>query len=158
MPTASEVALAAFCSRLEGKERNYITSISMKYLLLRCVGRRADSVRVDSGCEILDVSEDHIGGFAIKAFILATAFGRDMGCKAGVDDDVFFACVVLDGNAADDFEAVAEVDLLGDAAKRVVKLGKRECFLCDVTERLVEAFFYVSIHVQYYFLSRKTYS
>lgn len=147
MPTAREVALAAFCSCLEGKESNYITSISMKYLLLRCVGRRADSVRINSGCEVFDVSENHIGWLAVKAFILAAAFGRDMGCKAGVDDDVFFACVVLDENAADDFEAVAKMDLLGDAAKRVVELGKGECFLCDVAERLAKAFFEVSIHL-----------
>lgn len=117
MPAARQIALASLRRRLERKQRDNIARIGMKHLLLRRVCRRSDLVRVDCRRQVLDVREHHVGGLAVKGAVLAAAGRRDVRGEAGVDDDVFLARVPLDGDAANDFEAVTVVDLLGDLAQ-----------------------------------------
>ena len=61
--------------------------------------------------------EDYIGGFPVQAVVLPAADGRDVRGEAGVDSDVVFSRVRLDTQAAEDEEAVASVELAGEAAE-----------------------------------------
>lgn len=64
--------------------------------------------------------------------VLSAVDGGDVRGEAGIDDNVLFARVGGDGEAADDFEAVAVMELVGYLAEGVVQVGEGEGFLGDV--------------------------
>ncbi len=68
-----------------------------------------------------------------------------MRCNAGVNYDIFLAGILGDGNAAYDFEAVAVVQLVGDAAEGGVKIGKRKGVLVDFSKSFAQPYGFVSL-------------
>jgi hypothetical protein len=138
MPATREIALPALSRLPERKQGNDIPRIRVKDLLLRRVRRRADAPRVDLGGQVLDVREDDVGGLAIVLRVLARAERRDVRGQTGVDDDVLLARVLVHGDAADDLEAVAVVDVARDGAQGGVEVGEGEGLLGDLAEGLVQ--------------------
>lgn len=99
------------------KQRHHIPRVRVKHLLLRRVRRRANPALIRRRAEVFDVVEHHVRRRVVESGILPAADGRDVGRDAGVDGEVFFACVAVDGEAAEDFEAVAVVEFLGYGAE-----------------------------------------
>lgn len=60
-----------------------------------------------------------------------------MGGEAGVDDDVVFAGVGGDGDATEDGEAAAAVNVFADLVKSWGESGEGECGRGDEAEGLV---------------------
>ncbi len=139
VPAAGEVALAALGRLGERKQRDNVADVGVEDLLLRRVRRRANLVRVDRRRQVLDVREGDVGRLAGKVVVLAAAGRRDVRGEPRVDDDVFLARVALDGDAADDLEAVPAVNLARHVPQDGVQRGQRKGVLRNVAERLSEA-------------------
>lgn len=107
MPAAGQEALAALFRLAQGKQGYHISGIGVEDLLVGCVRRRPNLMRINLLGKILDVRENDISWLPVVLVILAAADGRDVGCDAGVDYHVLLATVVIDRYALDDFETVA---------------------------------------------------
>jgi hypothetical protein len=59
--------------------------------------------------------------------------------ETGINDDVLLPRVLVYGNAADDPEAVAVVDIVGDGAECGVQAREREGFLGDISQWSLKA-------------------
>lgn len=59
--------------------------------------------------------------------ILPAEHAAIVGCQPDVDDHVFLPGVFVDGDASEERESVAGVDVLGCAAQDGVEAGEGEC-------------------------------
>jgi hypothetical protein len=84
--------------------------------------------------QVFDVRQHHIGRLALELGVLPATDAGYVGCETSIDDDIFNSGVASDGNAADDFEAMAEVDFTRDVTERGVKFGPGEGLLRDLSE------------------------
>lgn len=80
----------------------------MVHLAICRIRRRADLPFGSGGREIFDVHHD--GAISVLDGPEATDVGRD----SGVDEVVFLDCVGSDGDGAEDEEATAGVEFLGE--------------------------------------------
>lgn len=147
MPAARQEALSTLFGLSQRKQGNYITSISMKDLLISSVRRSTNLVRINLVAQIFDVRKYNIGRLAVDLMVLATSDGRNVRSNSSINNDVFLTSVIVDGDTANDFESVAEVYFLGNFAKGVVKLGERECFLGDVSDAQLQCYFNQNVNV-----------
>ena len=146
-PAAGQLALPALRGRAERKQRDDIPRVGVEHLLIGRVGRGADALPVPLvAAEVLDVVQHDVGRLAVELVVLAPAQRRDVRRDAGVDDEVFFPGVLVDGEAAEDLEAVAEVEFPGDGAQFRVQGGQGEGVLADVADGFVECCIRISIH------------
>lgn len=82
--------------------------------------------------------EYHIRGLAFELLVLAASDGRHVRRDAGVHDDVVFAFVLPHRQAAEYFEATAEMDLLGNATQDGMEGRQGKCLLVDVAQWLLQ--------------------
>ena len=140
MPAAGQETLSTFLGLSQRKQGNHIASISVKDLLISGVRRGTNLLRVDLVAQIFDMRKYDIGGLAVDLVVLTTSDWRNVRSNASVNNNVFLTGVVVDGHTAHNFESVAEMYLLGDFAKSVVKFGERECLLRDVSNTQVQCY------------------
>ena len=97
----------------------------MENLLLRRVCGRANACSVlDRGAQVFDMGEHDICGMPVVLVVLPASHGSDVRGQAGVENDVLFGRMGGHGESANDFEAMAAVELVGDGAKSVMESGK----------------------------------
>lgn len=138
-PATGQLTLSAFRRGAEREQRNDIALIGMENLLISRVRRGANALFITTRCaEILDVVHDDVSRLALELDILSPSYWSDMRREAGVDDDVFFPGVLVDGEAAEDSESVAVVEVLGDVSQCCVQVGEREGVLVDVADGFIQ--------------------
>lgn len=135
-PAARQVALAALGRGLQREQRDDVARVRVEDLLLRRVRGGADAVRVELLGQVLDVGEGDVGRSALVGAVLAAADRGHVGGEADVDDDVLLARVAVDGDAPDDLEAVAAVELARDGAEGGVQGAEGECLPADLPQVL----------------------
>lgn len=74
---------------------------------MRCVG----CIR-----EVLDMCENNISRFAIVYVVLSPADSSYVRGNTAINYNVFFPGIFVHGDAADDFEAVTIVDVVGNGS------------------------------------------
>lgn len=79
----------------------------MEHLLIRCIGRASDGAIISGAAEVFDVCEHHICRGVVVFVVLSASLSGYVGGYTGVDDDIFFARVFVDLEAADDEESVS---------------------------------------------------
>lgn len=108
----------------------------MEDLLLRRVRGGADTVRVKLFGQVFDVGESDVGRPALVGAVLAATDRGHVRGEADVDDDILLARVAVDGDAPDDLEAVAAVELARDGAEGGVQGAEGECLPADLPQGL----------------------
>lgn len=116
-PRARQLARTPGRRRLEREQRDDVARVRVEDLLVCRVGRAADGApRGDLVApEVFDVGKHDVGGLAVELVILAAALCGNMRRDASVNDGVLLARVVVDAQAPDHEEAVARVQLPGQA-------------------------------------------
>lgn len=74
---------------------------------------------------VLDVAYDEVGALAIGIGVLTPADRADMGRNTRVNNVVFFARVAVCVQPTNDKEAVADMELPGEAGQLTVQIGGR---------------------------------
>ena len=78
------------------------------------------------------MSEHDVRWLFVVLVVLPSPDGGDMRGDSSVDGNILLSRVFRNGHAADYFEAVAVVDLLGDFPESGVKTRERESLLVNV--------------------------
>lgn len=140
-PSRGQLARTTLDGRLKREQTHDVARIRVEDLLVSCVCRRTDLAgHFLQVAEVLDVRQDHVRGTAVERapVVLTTTLRGDVCRQAGVDDNVLLARVLVDAHAADDEEAVSEVQLMGQPAELCVQLREGERLLGDVWKRQIE--------------------
>lgn len=111
----------------------------MEDLLVRSVRRAPDNALTSRRRgQVLDMGQDYVGRFPIYLGVLPAAHWGNVRGDAGVDRDVVLTGVGLYAEAADDKEAVARVQFIGQATEFGVEVWQGKGFGGYVTERKAE--------------------
>lgn len=81
----------------------------MEHLLIRCISGTSDNAVVNRAAEVFDVGEHHVCRGAVVFVVLPASLSGYVGGYTGVNDDIFFARVFVDLEAAEDEESMSAV-------------------------------------------------
>lgn len=119
-PRAGELAFAAFCSSLEASQSNHISGVGMEDLFVGGISRSADLTGIYDGAHVLDVVENDICRLAVDLMVLSASDRCYVRCDAGVDYDILFTVVFVEGETSKDLEATAVMDIVGNLSQGIV--------------------------------------